>query len=132
MQVSKIIISWNCRLVCIFFLSCSNKAAKSVAQTIENQRVSVGTGIPSSRYECVMQIYFLTRESVSRYKQPLRLCIRNNTQGLRTLNIIVFTFFYNINKGDLPLMYSCVLWCEFIDLLVFYFRIMKRVSGVTQ
>ena len=68
---------------------------------------------------------------MSRYKQPLRLCIRNNIQGLRTLNIIVFTFFYNINKGDLPLMYSCVFWCEFIDLVVFFFRIMKRVTGVT-
>ena len=28
-----------------------------------------------------------------------------------------FTFFYDINKGDLPLMYSCVFWCEFIDLV---------------
>ena len=69
---------------------------------------------------------------MSRYKQPLRLCIRNKIQGLRTLNIIVFTFFYDINKGDLPLMYSCVFWCEFIDLVVFVFRIMKRVTGVTQ
>ena len=25
-----------------------------------------------------------------------------------------------MNKGDLPLMYSCVFWCEFIDLLVFF------------
>ena len=55
-----------------------------------------------------------------------------NTQGPRTLNIIVFTFFYNINKGDLPLMYSRVFWCEFIDLVVFFFRIMKKVTGVTQ
>ena len=42
--------------------------------------------------------------------------------GLQTLNIIIFLtliFFYKINKGDLPLMYSCVLWCEFIDLVVF-------------
>ena len=57
---------------------------------------------------------------MARYKQPLRLCIRNKIQGLRTLNIIVFTFFYSINKGDLPLMYSCVFWCEFIDLVVFF------------
>ena len=94
-----------------------------------HQRVSVGIGIPSSRYECVMQVYFLTRESVSRYKQPLRLCIRNNIQGLRTLNIIVFTFFYNINKGNLPLMYSCVFWCEFIDLVVFFFVLWREWPG---
>ena len=30
------------------------------------------TGVPSSRYECVMWINFLKMESVSRYKQPLR------------------------------------------------------------
>ena len=40
--------------------------------------------------------------------------------GLRTLNIIIFTyFFYKINKGDLSLMYSCTFWCEFIDLVSF-------------
>ena len=33
------------------------------------------TGVPSSRYECVMQINFLTRESVSHYKQPLRTLV---------------------------------------------------------
>ena len=32
-----------------------------------------------------------------------------------------FLFFYKMNKGDLPLMCSCVLWCEFIDVLVFFF-----------
>ena len=41
--------------------------------------------------------------------------------GLRKLNIIILTyFFYKINKGDLPLMYSCVFWCEFIDLVGFF------------
>ena len=25
-----------------------------------------------------------------------------------------------INKGDLPLLYSCVFWCEFIDLVGFF------------
>ena len=35
-------------------------------------------------------------------------------------NIISFLpFFYIINKGDLPLMYPCVLWCEFVDLVGF-------------
>ena len=40
--------------------------------------------------------------------------------GLRRLNIIIFyLFFYKINKGDLPLMYSFAFWPEFIDLVVF-------------
>ena len=35
-------------------------------------------------------------------------------------NIIsVLPFFYKINEGDLPLMYSCVLWCEFVDVVGF-------------
>ena len=28
-----------------------------------------------------------------------------------------YLFFYKINKGDLPSMYSCAFWCEFIDLV---------------
>ena len=32
---------------------------------------------------------------------------------LRTLNIIIFTFFYKINKGDLPFMYYCVFGVNF-------------------
>ena len=32
-----------------------------------------------------------------------------------------FLFFYKMNKGDFSLMCSCVLWCEFIDVLVFFF-----------
>ena len=28
-----------------------------------------------------------------------------------------------MNKGDLPLMYSCVFWCEFIDILGFFFAV---------
>ena len=34
------------------------------------------------------------------------------------LNIIISTFF--LNKGDLPFIYSCVFWCEFINLIVFF------------
>ena len=38
---------------------------------------------------------------------------------MRTLNIIIFYLFvYKMNQGDLPLMYSCDFWCEFIDLVV--------------
>ena len=29
----------------------------------------------------------------------------------------IFFYFYEINNGDLPLMYSCVFWCELIDLV---------------
>ena len=32
-----------------------------------------------------------------------------------------YLFFYKINNGDLSLMYSCVFWCEFIDLVGFFF-----------
>ena len=31
-----------------------------------------------------------------------------------------YLFFYKINKGDLPLMYPFVVWCEFIDLVGFF------------
>ena len=31
----------------------------------------------------------------------------------------ILLIFYKIYKGDLPLMYSCVFWCELIDLVVF-------------
>ena len=52
--------------------------------------------------------YFLTRESVSRYKRPLRLQCTMYL-GLRTLNIILFLlFFHRIYKENLPLMYFCV------------------------
>ena len=32
-----------------------------------------------------------------------------------------YLLFYYINKGDLPLMYFCVFWCEFIDLVLFFY-----------
>ena len=69
-----------------------------------------------------MEMNFLTRESVSRCKQPLRLCMRNKI--LRSANAkyhYSYLFFYKINKGDLPLMYPVLFWCEFIDLVVFFF-----------
>ena len=59
-------------------------------------------------------------EGVSRYKQPLRLCMRKKI--LRSANGIYYhsyLFFYKINKRDLPWMYSCVFWCEFVNLVVF-------------
>ena len=31
-----------------------------------------------------------------------------------------YLFFYKINKGDLRLMYSCLFWCKFIDLVGFF------------
>ena len=80
------------------------------------------TGVRSWRYECVMWILnFLTRDSASRYRQPLR----NNVvlswvlRSANAKNHYYYFFFYKINKGDLPLMYSCVFWCEFIDLVGF-------------
>ena len=66
-------------------------------------------------------IYFLTRESVSHYKRPLRSCMRNKI--LRSANAkyhYILPFFYQINKGDLLLKYLCVFWCEFMDLVNFF------------
>ena len=45
----------------------------------------------------------------------MRLCMRNKI--LRSANAkyhYSYFFFYIINKGNLPLMHSCVFWCEFI------------------
>ena len=66
-------------------------------------------------------IYFLTRELVSCYKQPLRRCMRNKI--LRSANSkyhYILPFFYKIYKVDLPLMYSSFFWCEFIDQVNFF------------
>ena len=41
------------------------------------------------------------------------------SQESRCRVILFLLFFYKIYKGDLPLMYSCVFWGEFIDLVVF-------------
>ena len=65
-------------------------------------------------------MYFLTRESVSHYKRPLRSCMRGKI--LRSANAkyhYILPFFYKINKGDLLLKYLCVWWCEFMDLINF-------------
>ena len=72
---------------------------------------------------------------MSRYKHLLRLCVRNKI--LRSANAKYhhsYLFFYKIKKGDLPLVYSCVFWCEFIDLVgdVWLLNIMKKVAGVKQ
>ena len=36
-----------------------------------------------------------------------------------------YLFFYKMNKGDLPFMYSCVFWCEFI------FALVKKIIYIT-
>ena len=56
---------------------------------------------------------------MSRYKRPLRLCMKKKTV-LRSSNVNIISFlpfFYKINEGDLPLMYSCVpvLWLLLCD-----------------
>ena len=56
----------------------------------------------------------LIRESVSHYKRKKILKFAN-----AKYHFIFYFFFYKINKGDLPLMCSCVIWCEFIDLVGF-------------
>ena len=56
-------------------------------------------------------INVLNTEPVSRYKQPFRLCMRNEI--LRSANAkhhYSYLFFYKINKGDLPLdVFLCFL-----------------------
>ena len=66
-------------------------------------------------------VKFTTINTGVALQQPLRLCMRNKI--VRSANAIYhysYLFFYKMNKGDLPLMYSCVFWCEFIDLLAFF------------
>ena len=41
------------------------------------------------------------------------------SQESRCRVILFLLIFYKMYKGDLPLMYSCVFWCELIDLVVF-------------
>ena len=70
-------------------------------------------------------VWNVNRESESRYRRPLRRCMRNII--LRSANAkfhYILPFFYKMNEGDLPLLYSCVFWRElgeFIDLVVFFF-----------
>ena len=69
-------------------------------------------------YYCGMPIYSLTRDSVSRYSRPLRCCIRNKmSRSANAKYHYILPFFHKIYKGNLPWMYSCVFWCEFIDLV---------------
>ena len=45
--------------------------------------------------------------------------MRNNRSANAKYHYIL-PFFYKMNEGDLPLLYSCVFWREFIDLVVFF------------
>ena len=38
----------------------------------------------------------------------------------RQISLFLLFFLLNVNKEDVPSMYSCVCWCEFIDLVVFF------------
>ena len=98
--------------------------------------ILVGTQASQAHVGSVLHKLAFSQESqCPRCKQPLRLCMRNKI--LRSANAkyhYSYLFFYKINKGDLPLMYSCVFWCEFIDLVGFSWllSIMKKVTGVKQ
>ena len=58
---------------------------------------------------------------MSRYRRPLRRCMRNKIlRSEKAKYHYILPFFFKINKGELPLMFSCVcLVCEFIDLADF-------------
>ena len=60
------------------------------------------------------------RESESCYKQSLRLRMRSKILTANPKYHYSYLFFYRINKGDLPLIYSCDFWCEFINLVGFF------------
>ena len=47
--------------------------------------------------------------------------LQHFSNGPSLRGIYSYLFFYKINKGDLPLMYSCVFCCEFIDFVGFFF-----------
>ena len=94
----------TCNLFC-------NIAAKGVAK--RRWRVlppSLKPLSPQARVTSVL-INVLNTEPVSRYKQPFRLCMRNEI--LRSANAkhhYSYLFFYKINKGDLPLdVFLCCL-----------------------
>lgn len=64
-------------------------------------------GVPSSPYEL-------------RYKRSLSSCMRIIILRSAIINILILCPLINkLNKVDLYLMYLCVFWCEFIDLVVF-------------
>ena len=78
-------------------------------------------GVPSSRYECVIQMQ-INSESHQRVGLALQATVETRVRNkiLRPANSkyhYSYLFFYKINKGDLPSMYSCAFWCEFIDLV---------------
>ena len=85
--------------------------------------------------------FILTGESVSRYKRSSIRCMRNRIlMSANSKYHYFYFFFYKMNKGDLTLMYFCVFWCEFIDLVGFLgccvtpvtlFIILKQLSVST-
>ena len=57
------------------------------------------------------------------FSKGSRCRVTSNRWDLRSANAkyhYSYLFFYKMYKGDLPLMYSCVFWCEIIDLVVFF------------
>ena len=58
---------------------------------------------------------------MSSYKPPFRLSMGNKILRFANAKYHYFLlFFYKINKGDLPFMYSLVFWSEFIDAVGFF------------
>ena len=66
---------------------------------------------------------------VSRYRRPLKIeenlsCLYENLRALN--NAKPYCFLNEMNKKDLPAMYSTVLWCLFVVLLFFFFFALLR------
>ena len=74
------------------------------------------TGVPTQAHVTNMLCKLpFSQESWCRVTSNSEHCMSNKIlrSRLRTLNIIIFTFFYKINKGDLPFMYYCVFGVNF-------------------
>ena len=72
--------------------------------------------------------------TVSRYRRPLKIeetlsCLYENLRALN--NAKPYCFLNEMNKKDLPAMYSTVLWCLFVVLLFFCFVLFFLLYCVT-
>ena len=131
------ILDFICRMVLIFILiyfewrdTENQQLSSGLSRLTDTERRQYGMSIIRAKYKhrcpklTLRLVWNVNRESESRYRRPLRGCMRNII--LTSANAkyhYILSFFYKMNKGDLPLLYSCVFWREFIDLDVFFFAV---------
>ena len=134
------ILDLICQMVLIFILiyfewrdTENQQLSSGWSRLTDTERRQYGMSIIRAKYKhrcpklTLRLVWNVNRESESRYRRPLRRCMRNII--LRSANAkfhYILPFFYKMNEGDLPLLYSCVFWRElgeFIDLVVFFFAV---------